>query len=116
MKRVLILVEGQTEEQFIKTVLAPYLWRYQVIMIPTVITTRRMLCGSDHKGGLLRFTHLSQDMQRLFGDSKAVLFITFIDYYGLPSDFPGMETATSPAPYKRVEHLEQMLGEFFGNR
>lgn len=38
MKRVPILVEGQTEEQFIKTVLAPYLWQYQVTMIPTVIT------------------------------------------------------------------------------
>jgi hypothetical protein len=116
MKRVLILVEGQTEEQFIKTVLAPYLWQYQVAMMPTVITTKRMLSGSDHKGGLLRFTHLRQDMQRLFGDSNAVLFTTFIDYYGLPSDFPGIETATSPDPYKRVEHLEQMLGEFFGNR
>ena len=58
MKRVLILVEGQTEEQFIKTVLAPYLWQYQVIMIPTVITTKRVLSGSDHKGGLLRFRHL----------------------------------------------------------
>lgn len=57
MKRVLILVEGQTAEQFIKTVLAPYLWQYQVTMILTVITTKRMHSGSDHKSGLLRFTH-----------------------------------------------------------
>lgn len=115
MKRVLILVEGQTEEQFIKTVLAPYLWQYQVIMIPTIITTKRVLSGSDHKGGLLRFRHLRQDLQRLFSDSNAALFTTFIDYYGLPSDYPGMMSVTSPDPYKRVEHLEQVLCQTFNN-
>lgn len=115
MKRVLILVEGQTEERFVKAVLAPYLSQFQFVMVPTVITTKRVISGPNHKGGFLKFMHLEQDLQYLFRDSNAVLFTTFIDYYGLPSDFPGLKTASFADPYKRVQHVEQALFDTFNN-
>ncbi len=41
MKKVFILVEGQTEETFVKEVLAPYLFSKDMIIIPVIVYTRR---------------------------------------------------------------------------
>ncbi len=37
MRKVLVLVEGQTEEAFIKRVLGPALWSRQVAITPVVL-------------------------------------------------------------------------------
>ncbi len=52
MKKVLILVEGQTEETFVKQVLSPYLNRFDIFIIPTIIVTKRVKIGADFKGGV----------------------------------------------------------------
>ena len=114
MHQVLILVEGYTEERFVKTVLAPYLLDLQINMIPTIITTRRVMAGSNYKGGLLSFAQLERELRFLFHSSNTMLFTTFIDYYGLPPDFPGLDTAISD-PYQRVEYIEKEFGEALGN-
>ena len=48
MKRVFIIVEGQTEEEFVKTVLSPYLSSKQILSVtPIIIHTK----GKEFKGG-----------------------------------------------------------------
>lgn len=49
MKRGLILVEGPTEERFIKDVLSPHLLNRQFALIPTVIPTKRVFDGASFK-------------------------------------------------------------------
>lgn len=91
-RKIMILVEGQTEERFVKNRLSPYLADKNVHIIPTIIKTKRVLRGPDHKGGVTTYEHIRDDLRRMFTDSSADLFTTMIDYYGLPDNFPGKET------------------------
>jgi hypothetical protein len=92
MKRVLVLVEGQTEERFIKDLVCPHLWEREIIVTPTISTTKRVKRGADFKGGITDYQKVRNDVQRLLRDSDVSAVTTFIDYYGLPTDFPGMRS------------------------
>ena len=50
MNRVLILVEGQTEEQFAKNILAPYYWDYNVSLVPTIFKVETEQIRSRFQG------------------------------------------------------------------
>lgn len=52
MKRLLIYVEGQTEETFVRDVLAPYLWTLGLHPEPTLARTKRTRSGQTFKGGI----------------------------------------------------------------
>ena len=43
MKRVLALVEGQTEERFFKDVLCPHFWGREIDLTPKIATTKRVM-------------------------------------------------------------------------
>lgn len=106
MKRVLVLVEGQTEERFIKEVLNPHLWSRDITTIPTIVTTKRVKHGPDFKGGITNYPKVEHDLLRLLGDSGTVAVTTFIDYYALPSNFPGMYNLPKARAIDRVQHVE----------
>jgi hypothetical protein len=106
MKRVLVLVEGQTEERFIKDVVGPHLEAKDIYAIPKVVTTKRVKQGPDFKGGITDYQKVENDLKRLLGDSDAALITTFIDYYGLPLEFPGMATRPIASPLERAKHVE----------
>ncbi|MBI5695338.1 MAG: DUF4276 family protein [Nitrospirae bacterium] len=106
MKNILVLVEGQTEERFIKDVLAPHLWSRGKHPIPSVITTKRVKSGNDFTGGFTGYGKVENDLRRLLQDTAAVSVTTFIDYYALPSDFPGMDSRPVDNPLGRVRHVE----------
>jgi len=106
MKRVLVLVEGQTEERFVRDVLCPYLWARDIDMIPTIAKTKRVKCGPDFKGGITDYKKVENDLRRLLGDTGAIVVTTFIDYYALPSDFPGVISRPPGSPNVRVRHVE----------
>ena len=106
MKRVLVLVEGQTEERFVKDVLAPACWDHGKDPIPKVVTTKRVKRGPDFKGGITDYQKVENDLQRLLGDTNAVAITTFIDYYALPSDFPGMANRPNGSYLDRARHVE----------
>jgi hypothetical protein len=105
--RVLVLVEGQTEERFVKNVLYEKLMARSVFLVPKLVTTMRTKQGPDFKGGVSKYSKVEKDLQRLLGDSDAAAVTTFIDYYGLPEDFPGMDSRPSRAsPMDRARHVE----------
>jgi hypothetical protein len=114
-RRGLILVEGQTEERFVKDVLTPHFERRALYLTPTVIVTKRVKCGSDFKGGIGNFAQYKDHLQRLFAGSGGALITTLIDYYGLPGDFPGMASRPTPGtPEQRVRHVELQVFRHFG--
>jgi hypothetical protein len=106
MKRVLVLVEGFTEERFVKDVLAPHLWTKGKDAIPKVATTKRVKRGPDFKGGITDYQKVENDLRRLLGDTGATAVTSFIDYYALPSDFPGYSTRPPGPPAARVRYVE----------
>lgn len=112
--RVLILVEGQTEERFVKDVLARHFEPRGIYLIPTLLVTKRVKAGPNFKGGVSTFGKFENDARLLMRDTNAVV-TTMIDYYGLPRDFPGMDSLPKTgAPYARVQHVEAQVKQHFG--
>lgn len=105
-KRALVLAEGQTEERFVKDVLNEYFLPRGLALIPKVVTTKRVKRGPDFKGGITDYQKVENDLRRLLGDTDASCVTTFIDYYGLPDDFPGMSTRPSGPNRVRARHVE----------
>lgn len=108
MKRVYVLAEGQTEETFLRQVLAPHLQPLGIAIFPILVTTKRVKAGGKFRGGISSFGKLAGDLRKLLPDRSAAAITTMIDFYGLPKDFPGRDTLPeSGSCYHRVEHLEK---------
>lgn len=117
MSRILILVEGQTEERFVKDLLAPHLLAINpaASIRPTVIPTKRVLRGKDFKGGILNYAQIPDAIRRLLNDRSA-LVTTLIDFYGLPAETPGL--ATVPAKGNadtKARHVEDAIWKDLGS-
>lgn len=122
MRRVKILVEGQTEESFVNNLLAEHLaWR-NVFVTPILLTTKRtqskrgreqIMPGRRYKGGITSYAKIKLDVRNALADREAVV-TTMIDFYGLPDDFPGMAHIPTGNPYEHVAYLEQVFAEDIG--
>lgn len=88
MTRLLILVEGQSEEVFAKRTLAPHLAAFGVYASVTVLRTKRIMSGGAFRGGVTSYAKIRQNLLELLGDRNARV-TTLLDFYGLPEDFPG---------------------------
>src|SRR5215470_11200668 len=116
MSKVLVLVEGQTEEAFVKTVLAPHLTTFNVFPAVTIIATRRRPDRKDFKGGISSYNKIKTDLRPLLNDGSATLVTTMIDYYGLPPDFPGLSNCPNASCHDRVSHIEKAFADDIGQR
>jgi hypothetical protein len=116
MKRVHILVEGQTEETVVRELLAPHLQRFAIFPTPKLCVTGRVKSGVQFKGGLVSYGKARNDLIRLLGDSSAVAVTTMLDYYALPADFPGHAQRPAASCFRRVEFLEDKFAEDIGHR
>lgn len=115
MKQILACVEGQTEEEFIKEVINPYLLNFDLCITPTILNTKVVQGGNNFKGGLNTYKHLKRDITTALKNSS-IIVTTFIDYYGLPPDFPGYhEIVKFPDSYSKVQFLEQKMKEDINN-
>lgn len=104
MKRVKLLVEGQTEEAFVNNLLAPRYAPQGVYFTPIIVRT-----SDGHKGGATSYGKIKWQIERLCGDSDAVVS-TLFDLYGLPEDFPGQNCADYPhqsSGHQKALFLEQ---------
>jgi hypothetical protein len=113
-KRALILVEGQTEERFVKDVLGPLFFGQELFLHPTILVTKRVKDGPNFKGGIINFARFKNDAQRLLNSAAGALVTTMVDYYGLPEDFPGMDSRPSHGTaIQRVTHVEDAVAKHF---
>ncbi len=118
MKRLIVVVEGQTEDEFVRNVLRPHLGVFGVFASSTivgkVIAQKR---GHSHRGGG-DFSVWRRDIEHLLrSDTSTRLHVTTLfDLYGLPENFPekeraGLERDTS----RRCEILESALWQVFSD-
>jgi hypothetical protein len=114
--RVNVVVEGQSEETFVRDVLAPALGAREVFMYPRrVLTARRR--GIHHRGGLLSFERASRDIRQWLAQEPDAFVTTMFDLYALPEDFPSWAEARQRTDvYDRVAVLEQAMTLSIGNR
>ena len=114
MKKVLILVEGQTEEAFVKRVLAIHLVPYDILVNPIILTTKIVVNGPDSKGGSVSYRKVKREVQRLLGDTSTHLVTTMLDFYGLKNDFPMRDNSTGN-PHEKVSRVEAAFNHDIDN-
>lgn len=115
MHKVLMLVEGQTEEAFVKNLLSAHLRDRSVTAIPVIVATKRLLTGDKKRGGFVPYSRLRAEALRLLNDSSAVCVTTMLDYYGLAPEFPGREKPAGRTALEKVNSVEQAWAADIGN-
>lgn len=87
MRRLVFLVEGDTELIFINNHVVPYLYSkgFENAMNAQKIITNRQL---HKKGGNINYDYLKNDIQRVMAQGN-VIITTFLDFFRLPTNFPG---------------------------
>lgn len=90
MKRVCIVCEGQTEETFVETVLAPAFYARNLMLEPQMIET-----SPGHFGGALNYDRVKRHLRNTLRQKSAPIVTTFFDLYKLDKRFPGYEEASA---------------------
>lgn len=107
MVEVVVIAEGQTEEKFIKQLVAPSLRHLKVYVKPLLLNTSR-----DSKGGALSIDRLKFNARNALRQNPNSILSTFIDLYALDTDFPAFDEAKQKTDvYGRVHCLELALHE-----
>lgn len=83
MKRLIIICEGQTEQEFCKDVLYSYFLDLGIILSTT-------LPRKSH-GGIVRWQALKYQIEKHLLQDPTVRVTTFIDLYALPTDYPNFD-------------------------
>ena len=76
MTRVCIVCEGQTEVEFVKSCLAPYLLSHQVLVFPSLLQSP----SGNHRGGRVTVTRLVKFMSHQYHQNDRIT--TLVDFYG----------------------------------
>lgn len=104
MKRVIFIVESDTEISFIQKCIMPYLYQKgftNPMNAQKIITNRK----KNKKGGNVAFDYLKNDIERVAA-TRNVLITTFLDFFRLPTDFPGYTTDSL-----KIEQIEEAVRE-----
>ncbi len=87
MRRLYIIVEGDTEEAFVKKLLAPYLLeRHEIFATAILIRTSK-----TGRGGFVNYRHLKGDALRLLHEQDGPVVSMLVDFFRCP-DTPGKES------------------------
>ncbi len=111
--RLHVTAEGQTEESFVKNILANNLALSNVIAdARSVLTSKDKKAAREYRGGLINYQKAKADIQTWMKEDnhQECRFTTMFDLYALPEDFPGyVEAKGEEDPYDRVRILEDAL-------
>lgn len=80
---VVVLVEGPTEQRFVKQLLAPYMAERKVYLTPIILDK------PGEKGGDVKFARAKNDIGRHLKQRKDTWITLLVDYYGIRGDWPG---------------------------
>ncbi len=118
MTRLLIHVEGQTEESFVNDILAPHLYGQGFTNV-----SARLLGNArqrERRGGIKAWQAVKRDIARHLLQDAGAASATFVDFYALPATgdgaWPGREQANQmafPSKSSSVEFalLREVQGE-----
>jgi hypothetical protein len=80
---IYIIVEGQTEQTFVRDVLAPQMATQGIYLYPALIGKL------GHKGGNIRFDRVKQDIGHFLKQRHDTYISTMFDYFRIDSMWPG---------------------------
>ena len=82
MKRLVIIAEGETEESFVNNIFCPFFCSKGIYNSIQCFKTKH-----SH-GGMSKYSYIKKDILNIIYE-KDVVVSMMIDFYRLPSDFPG---------------------------
>ena len=103
MRRIVFIVEGDTEIQFVEKQIIPYLLEkcgYHIPMNAQKITTNKK---KNCKGGNVGIEYLRNEIRKIAASGDTFI-TTLLDFFRLPNDFPNYTTDKT-----RVTEIEQGL-------
>lgn len=109
MTRIYLLVEGQTEEAFVRELLEPHYARLGLYLTPIIVST-----SPSHKGGVVSYEKIKPQLQRLCRRDPAAHVTTLFDLYALPQNFPGKTAVTYPSKgsgHQKATFLEAHMAQ-----
>lgn len=112
MIRLKVLVEGQTEELFIRNVLAPYLLAFNIFCEPIPIVTGVHPSGKKHVGGVTSWGKVKNNLNNVLAD-KTAFVSTMLDFYRFPSDIPNYPPANSGSALQRAAAIQVAMQHCF---
>ena len=122
MARLLIHVEGQTEENFVNDLLAPHLYAlgYQGVSARLLGNARQR----SHRGGVRPWPGIAREIVNHLKADVDCFAALMVDFYGMPTDWPGRTAATRlPIPQNAqtvqnalLTDISQQLGSQFNPR
>ncbi|MCP4695542.1 MAG: DUF4276 family protein [Gammaproteobacteria bacterium] len=103
--RVLIFAEGQTEEKFIREIVASALIARNVFITATTPGRKRS------QGGVRPWAGIRKELLRYLKEDTARYVTTMFDYYGMPTDWPGRDVAGHQAHSQKAVTVENAMLE-----
>lgn len=104
---IYIVVEGPTEQTFVRDVLAPHMAYKKIYLHPALIGK------PGHKGGDIRFGKAKQDIGNFLRQRNDTYISTMFDYFRIDSDWPGktevlrqIQNGTTLTARQKAEILE----------
>lgn len=105
MKRLVFIVEGETEEAFVNNILRPY---FQGCGLYNPVQCFKI---KHTQGGMQKYSYVRNDVLNTIYEHD-VIVTTMFDLYALPHSFPGYEESqTIENHLKRVVFLEAKMKE-----
>ena len=115
MIRLNIIVEGLTEETFVRDTLAPYWGAKGIFAVARSVETSRRR-GRVFRGGGRNYEKIRRDVMNWINQDSDAYCTTMFDLYGLPSNFPGKSSIDfNLHTYERVRYLENSFAENIDN-
>ena len=116
--RLNIIVEGQTEETFVRDILRDHLAAQQVyVSVRRVETKRDQKKSRIYRGGMSSYLKAKGDIERWLKEDQQAYLTTMFDLYALPNDFPNIAEARRQAnPYQKVRLVEDGMAADIQNR
>ena len=112
MKRLIMIVEGPTEEEFVREILYERFQARDIDCSPRpVVTSMDERHGRKYSGGVFNYAKVKADIVRTIKAEHGpnVFYTTMFDYYGRINGFPGYDEAEKLSNYAAVKKLEQSL-------
>lgn len=114
MSRIYLLVEGQTEEAFVRELLQPHYAPMELYLTPIIVST-----SPGYKGGMSSYSKIRPQIQRLCRQDAGAYVSTMFDLYALPDDFPGRAEDDWPrngSGHQKASFIEQHMADDIGHR
>lgn len=103
---IVAIVEGKTEEIFIKNILQPHLANRNIFTTPIIVSK------PGQKGGDVKFARVKNDIERHLKQRPDTYLTLFVDFYGIKSDWPGITAAEGiSSPQEKAKLVNQATME-----